>query len=259
MKEIRTSHESPSGSTLDADEALDSVILWRNRNNKDFSAIAGPELLDQELYLTAPFRIGHQYPKRRNYTGEHWFSNTGTHVWYESLFERQSMLWLDFTCDIVAIATQPMRMNFANGRHHFPDIIALHADSRQVVYDVRPASLITAKTQAQFDETAKVCRQVGWDYEIISSFGSMAQGNLSWLSNFRQTHYAPPAEARSRLLAALGSPLPLSVAAASMAADRPTASAGWLYHLAWVGEVALDLSAPISNATLVRKASSCEL
>lgn len=245
--------------SLSISPAPDSAVSWLTRKNTEKTAVADRSLLDNELYLAHPYRVGHQYPKRRNYTGEHWFSNTGTHVWFESLFERQALLWLDFTSDIVAIATQPMRMDFANGLHHIPDSIALHSDHRQVVYDVKPASLITDKVRAQFDETANVCDQVGWGYEIISSFGHIAQGNLAWLSNFRQHHFAPPAEARTQLLEALDSPLPLGEAAESMKTDRSNAAAGWLYHLAWVGDVKLDLSTPFSNSTLVRKATSCEL
>lgn len=254
MKEKNIALQTPSD--LDAPA---SAVSWRITKNDEVTAIADQGLLDKELYLAHPYRIGHQYPKRRNYTGEHWFSNTGTHVWFESLFERQALLWLDFTSDVVAIATQPMRMDFANGLHHIPDIMALHSDHRQVVYDVKPASLITPKVRAQFDETANVCDQVGWDYEIISSFGHIAEGNLAWLSNFRQHHFAPPVEARAQLMEALNAPLPLGKAAESLRSDRSHAAVGWLYHLAWIGAVKLDLSTPFSNSTLIRKATSCAL
>lgn len=240
-------------------DALTSAVHWMNHKNEEVAALANRSILAKELYLARPYRVGHQYPKKRNYTGEHWFSNTGTHVWFESLFERQALLWLDFTSDVVAVATQPMRMDFANGMHHIPDIIALHSDYRQIVYDVKPASLINAKVRAQFNETANVCDQVGWGYEIISSFGHIAQGNLAWLSNFRQHHYAPPAEARTQLLEALETPRPLGKASESMRSERPHAAVGWLYHLAWIGDVKLDLSVPFSNSTLVRKATPCAL
>jgi hypothetical protein len=234
-------------------------VKWRASKNDERSAPVSPELLDKEIYLAHPFRVGHQYPKRRNYTGEHWFSNTSTHVWFESLFERQALLWLDFTSDIVAISTQPMRMNFASGLHHIPDIFALHSDYRQIVYDVKPARLITATVRTQFDATREVCEQVGWGYEVISSFDGMAAGNLTWLANFRQTHFTPPSDARTSLINALAEPLPSADAVEVLRSDYATVAAarGWLYHLAWAGEVSLDLATPFSDSTLVSKAPSC--
>jgi hypothetical protein len=230
-------------------------LNWVTRNGKKRTELAELARLNDELYLARPFRVSHQYPKRRHYAGENWFANTGKHVWHESLFERKAMLWLDFSCDIVAIASQPMRMDFANGLTHVPDLIALHSDHRQVVYDVKPAELITPTVMEQFAETARACAAVGWGYEVISSFDRVTAANLTWLSNFRQDHYQPPEEARTQLLAALETSLSLEQAAESIRVGLPGARKGWIYHLLWVGEVHLDLSAaPITNSTLIRKA-----
>lgn len=240
------------------DETDGSVIArlhWVTPNGKRRTELAVRARMDDEFYLARPFRVSHQYPKRRHYAGENWFANTGTHVWHESLFERKAMLWLDFNFDIVAIASQPMRMDFANGLTHVPDLIALHADHTQVVYDVKPAELITPTVVEQFAETARVCASIGWGFEVISSFHPVTEVNLTWLSNFRQNHYVPPTAARTQLMHALETPLSLQEAADAIQAGTPRARKAWIYHLVWMGEIHLDLSAaPITNSTLIRKA-----
>lgn len=231
-----------------------NVLSWLTPTGTLRVGPADQRRLNDELYLAPPMRKSRQYPKRRHYAGENWFSNTGQHVWHESLFERHSLLWLDFHHDIVAIASQPMRMDFDSGLHHFPDLLALHADGHQVVYDIKPAELISAKARRQFDATAEICKAVGWGYEIISGFDRVTSVNLSWLSNFRQNHYAPPRAARELLLAALSEPLPLAEAATAFRTGTRNAHKGWLYHLAWVGDLIFDLTRPITNTTLIRKA-----
>jgi hypothetical protein len=245
MREIRRD-------ALSGKETL--AIQWRTHTDVLRQGRAERARLDDELYLAPPTRESHQYPKRRHYSGETWFSNTARHVWHESLFERRALLWLDFTYDIVEMASQPMRMNFANGNHHYPDLLAMHSDGRQVVYDVRPLELIDAKAQRQFDDTDVLCKAVGWGYEIISEFDASTKWNMAWLSNFRQNHFAPPAEATAQLFTALASPCPLQEAADAMQVGTPRARKGWLYHLAWLGDVLFDLTIPLSDSTFVRKA-----
>lgn len=243
----KTSKKSSSAAT--------ARLHWVTPAGAKRSRLAERARLNDELYLARPFRVSHQYPKRRPYSGQNWFSNTGTHVWHESLFERLAMLWLDFHEDIVAIASQPMQMDFANGLHHVPDLIALHSDHRQVVYDIKPAELISATAQEQFDETARVCAGVGWQYEVISSFDAVTRANLAWLSNFRQNHYEPPEQVRTQLLRTLTTAMSLQEAADSIQEGPPNAHKAWIYHLAWLGEIQLDLaSSPFCNATLIRKA-----
>lgn len=238
-----------------ANRSKPTTLSWLDKTGAEHTAIAGPSRLSDALYFASPYRKAHQYPKRRHYTGEHWFSNTGTHVWYESLFERQAMLWLDFSHTIVAISSQPMQMLLGNGTKHVPDLIALHSSHRQVVYDIKPPELVTADAREQFKETARVCQAVGWGYEVLSSFEPVTRRNLNWLSNFRQNRFAPPAEARARLMDALVGPLALEQAAAAMKAEVPNVAKAWLYHLVWLGQVRLDLTQALSNTTLVRKAS----
>lgn len=211
-------------------------------------------LLDAELYRARSQRTGNRYPGQRNYHGFHWFSNSGDYVWTESLFERRALLWLDFTMDIVAIASQPMLMTFADGTRHFPDFVALHSDHRQVVYNVKPLKYVNDKVTTQFTNATELCQAIGWEHQVISAFDPVVLSNLEWLSNFRQHCFAPSADAREQLLETLTTPRPLHAAAASMTHTTWNATMPAMYHLAWTGEVQLDLTIPLSNNSLVEKA-----
>jgi hypothetical protein len=232
---------------------------WNDANGAAHEEPATRALLSHDLYLARPNRVGNHYKGQRNYHGHTWFSNTQSLVWHESLFERQALLWLDFTYDIVAVSAQPMKLTFANGREHTPDFMALHSDQRQVVYDVKPAKRITAKYVEQFAETAKVCADVGWGYEVISEFDPIFLGNLLWMSNFRHHNFAPPPEARARLLAALNPSSTIRVAATALSEDYFPAAMGWIQHLAWLGDILFDHTVPLSSTTTLWKAPLCEL
>jgi hypothetical protein len=229
-------------------------VSWTDSREKAHSEVATRVLLDAEIYSARQARAGNRYPGQRNYHGLVWFANTGAQLWHESLTERSALLWLDFMHDIVAIAAQPMQMFFPDGTHHFPDFVALHSDMRQVVYNVKPEGLINAKVRTQFDNTTLLCASVGWTHEVIPTFDPIYIRNVEYLANHRQPHSTPSDAVRAELAAGLSAPLPLAKAAALLSsAPRNTARTA-IYNLAWYGEVQLDLSTPLSDQTLVRKA-----
>jgi hypothetical protein len=253
-----TGHDTV-GSSSGHDEQLSELcgaVVWTDPLSNKFEELADENLLDRELYLAQRSRVGNNYRGRRNYNGLHWFSNTGAHIWYESMMERSALLWLDFHHDIVAIASQPMLMHFPDGSRHYPDFLALHANGRQVVYNVKPARFFTDKVRAQFENAAQLCKTVGWRHEVISDFDPTVINNLEWLSHFRQNHYAPTTQMRDEFLASLTTPTTVSRAAELLTSAAWTARLAALYHLAWYGYVTLDLSTPLSNNTIIRKAHS---
>lgn len=231
-----------------------SEVSWKAADGSSHSAIATSRLLDNELYLARKMRTGNRYPKQRNYHGHNWFGNTQQQIWFESLFERHPLLWLDHTRDIVAIACQPMTMTFGDGSEHTPDFVALHSNHSQVVYDVKPSRLIP-KAQAQFDKTAELCRTVGWGYEVLSDLSRQLDINLDWIASFRQPRFAASPDETQLLLHALRTPLPLGEAAALLPAltGKPA-----IYHLVWMGQLHLDLNSLLSNSTLISTLNSKE-
>ena len=228
-----------------------ATVSWLDPRGNLQTRHPTPALLSEDIYTAQKLRTGSRYRQQRNYHGLNWFANTTTHVWYESMFERQALLWLDFNKDIVAIAAQPMRMDFTDGSYHFPDFLALHSDHKQVVYDVKPLDLLLSKAKAQFAKTAELCKTVGWGFEVFAGIDKVTRDNLDWLSNFRQPYFSPPPAARARLAEALlDSTLTMRDAADALGLERTTRLPA-LYHLAWMGDILLDLTTPLSKSTLI--------
>ena len=233
-----------------------SRVDWMDARGESHEHLPELGLLDRELYLATKQRTGHNYKGRRNYAGLHWFSNSGVHVWYESMLERRALIWLDFTYDIVAIASQPMLLHFPDGTSHYPDFIALHASGRQVLYNVKPEKFITDKVRIQFANATALGELAGWGHQVISTFEPTVIGNIEWLAQFRQSHFGPTEDIKQELLGQLHGSMSVGAAADLLTALTPTARIPALYNLAWYGHLTLDLTHPLSISTLIRKANS---
>jgi hypothetical protein len=236
----------------EAPSTFDSA-RWGKLDALDLPVVADGKLLDRELYLNAPCREGNRYPRQLNYHGHYHFAGTGKHVWFESLLESRMLMHLDREFDIVAIASQPMELTFADGSIHFPDFIALHANGRQVVYDVKPLERIDEKVTEQFDKTRALCETVGWGYEVLTGLPDQVQTNLTWLSYFNHPAFHPGQEAVERLVALLAaSTVTVGEAASALELGSLARGRSALYNLAWSRIVTFDMAVPLSDSTLVK-------
>lgn len=208
-------------------------------------------LLSRELYDTDPVRIGSAYPHQRNYHGYYWMAATHNHVWHESLLERSSLMWLDHTADIVAIASQPMKLINGEGVCHYPDFLALDARGIQTVYDVKPYGRLNAKALAQFEWTRAVCEAVGWDYRVLTELPHQHHVNLTWLAQFRQPGHGPGAAAEERLLAALGPDSTVGDAVNLMEGKSTPRARSSVFHLLWTGALTFDMNTRLSASTRI--------
>jgi hypothetical protein len=260
MGEVR---ENPAAKSLTANItgptdfsllALPAEVTWST--GVDGAAhraeLASPLLLDRDLFLSAPIRTPSRYPRQKNIQGLYYFASTGHHVWHESQLESVVMRWLDMRSDVVAISAQPMLIRFSDGTSHTPDLLALHADHRQVVYDVKPRKF-APKFEAQFAKTRAFCDRVGFGYEVHHELPRQVEVNLSWVSGFKHPGYYPGNEATQRLLGALEQPMRLRAAATVLGLPSRAHGRSALFHLVWAGVVGFDLSLPISDRTLIER------
>lgn len=229
------------------------LVVWIDRKDAQHVRVAGPPLLNEPIQQAKRVRVGHQYKAQRNFHGLYWFGQTGEHVWYESLFEMTALMSLDFFHDIHSISSQPMMMQFAGGKLHFPDLFATHADGRQIVYDVRPRELVDDAATTQFAETKRVCDTVGWGYELFTSIDPIAKNNLEWLAGYRHPRHVPKVQVRNRVLAAAESAMPLADLARVVHPDHPALGTMALYNMLWNRSLAFDMTLPLSNFTLISK------
>jgi hypothetical protein len=166
---------------------------------------------------------------------------------------------LDADPQVVGVAAQPMWLYWAteSGRpvRHAPDYFARRADGTGVVIDVRADERIGEKDAAVFAATARVCAQVGWDYQRAGELAPVQAANLRWLSGYRHPRFAQPG-----LAARLGEVFaqPGRLLGGASAAGDPVAVLPVLFGMLWRGGLAADLEAGLLGAaTLVHAREGC--
>lgn len=230
-----------------------AMIQWKTNTGRLREEPADRSLLGRHLYLAEAFRKPKSYPRQRNYYGLYYFAQTKSHVWHESLNEANMMAYLDHTESISAINSQPMRITFTDGSWHVPDLLALHTNHRQVVYDIKPVSKIDSKAMAQFAKTLAVCEKVGWGYRVLPTLSAQQQDNLTHLSYFKHPLFHPGANAASALSAELNKPMTFDQAAGILRPDSIPHGRSALFHLLWLRDVRTDMNLRIDGTTLIER------
>jgi hypothetical protein len=201
-----------------------------------------------------PVRSFSSFKGQRNFTGLYWAATSCSLVGYESWVERDAVMSLDFDPAVVALASQPFRIAWADGeREHTPDYFVRLVDGTGVVVDVRPKELVDEATAEVFAFTARVCEEVGWQFRHVGDLDQPYRVNLRWLARYRHRR-CHQAWAADRLREVFGEPVPL-LAGAERVGDR-LAVLPVLYHLLWRHELVADLtSTPLGADTVVHLAS----
>ena len=230
-------------------------VHWITHEGQLLKAPASPALLDKNLFEAGRIRGGNHDPRQRNYHGMYYFSQTGKHVWHESLLEAKSLTGLDLYANIDAIASQPCRIEFADGTTHFPDYLALHTGGHQVLYDVKPESRITDPVIDQFARTLALCDRVGWGYSILTELSPQEQLNVTYVSYFKHPQFHPGPEAVARLLDELDQPKSFLDAARALHGETLPDARASLLHLIWQGTVQTDLGLHLGDNSIIERNS----
>lgn len=226
-------------------------VAWISFDGADHSSPVSADLIHEPFHRVLPCRSGVQYQNRLNRHSRQYVASQRAHVWCESALEAETLLWLDFVGDIRQIASQPMKIKFADGSTHFPDFFAVLHSGDQVVYDVKPSGRMTAVALEQFSKTAEVCSAVGWRHEVIHEVNPVKIRNLEWLRAARHSRYHPGTDELSRL--ALAFATPRSFRDGALAADlrRPYLAAAHIRHLLWHGYLRIDFESNITESSTV--------
>lgn len=218
------------------------------------------ECWDIEFEAASPMRRFRSYRGQRHFPGLWWSSTTESHIGYESWLERDHVMLLDASPEVVGIASQPFRLVFEiDGRavSHIPDFFIRFDDGRAAVVDVRPARRVGASDKVKFDATGTFCELVpGWSFRLVHEPDPVQVGNVRWLSGFRRPRHRDERWAPELLDVFAG---PCGLVAGAEAIGDSIAVLPVLYHLLWSGDLVADLDrSPLEDATVVRAKTAVE-
>lgn len=163
---------------------------------------------------------------------------TGGELLLESGLEHLLMMWLDRQASVSWLVAQPALLTWPDGVRHYPDLLAVDGDGVVTVWDARPLELQDIDFNRKAERTAAACSGRGWEYRVFAGLSLLEEDNLRWLATARRTQ---PWFDRSRVvLKELSVARPLSLGDV-VAVDRGGYLVSTLWHLAWRGEVVLDL------------------
>lgn len=205
-------------------------------------------LLDEEVFTATPCRVGNAYPRQRNYHGSYFMHAVRAHVWHESLLERSVLRLLDHAGEVVAAASQPMRLRVSEWVHT-PDFLVLHSDGSQTLIDVKPTSRIDVRAREQFEFTAAVCAHVGWSYRVLTESRPQVRVNLEYLVQFARDEYAS-----SDVDAVVGEyrdGWTIGDLVSAFPGTSTTRARSWAMNALWNRNFVVDLDRRLTNDTLV--------
>lgn len=203
-----------------------------------------------------PVRAFPTYKGQRNYPGWLWTATTGSLIGYESLLERDRVWLADFDPSVRWIVSQPFWVSGRDGervRRHVPDFLLDTTTAGLVVVDVKPAELL-AEPQV-FEALAwcrRLCENKGWGYEVWSGDDPVRLRNVRFLGAARRARTVDE-EALVKVAEAAEPGMTLSQLETAVALDGPVARAAVL-ALLWSGRCSVDLSSPLSPASVLQAA-----
>ncbi|MGW3690923.1 TnsA-like heteromeric transposase endonuclease subunit [Streptomyces sp. NPDC005125] len=203
-----------------------------------------------------PVREVRWFRGRVSYSGWYWSSTARGHVVYESRLELARILLADQDPDVVAIAAQPLLLEWFDGkriRRHVPDLLLGGADGSVTVVDVKAASRLgDPAVVAQFAWTGRLCELRGFGFEVWSGADAVLLENVRFLAGYRRPGLVAP-DLLPLVLEAAAAP----VSVRDLERNLVGLSQGGLVraavlHLLWCARLVADLSRPLGGATLVR-------
>jgi hypothetical protein len=221
-----------------------------------------PELARVPFELSPPIRAYPTYPGKRSHEGRYWFSQSGTHVRFESRFEMTALMSLDFRGDAARVSSNPFWLLWPPDvpqKRHAPDFFVRRKDGSVLVVDVKPIARVTERDRAQHARTKKLCRELGWDYEEFTTIDRNVERNLRLFCAYNHPRFAlapenwPANIATARRNDAKGMCLSDLLTALAGHLDQPAERVlSGIYYMLWRRELHVDMTHPLTWNTPVR-------
>lgn len=227
---MRCTTTSPTENVVEFD-ASSRRLIWRN---VDGLAEADPQAPGGVPWEAAvPLRETARYPGRRNVDGLYWCAQLDKHVYFESLLEKQVLMWMDHSWDLSVVVSQPFELRLEADFRHIPDFLVQTSDGRMTVVNVKPSGDLREKVLVLFERVQQWARSVGWSAEVFSELPDAVGRNLRWVAGYRAKRHAPAPEDRARILRLVSDrTLPLNELWHATLPSTPATVAA-VYHLLW--------------------------
>ncbi len=203
----------------------------------------------------APSRLSQNLKGQPHLGGRYLFATTGEHVPFESRLEQDALRFLDHSHAALHVAAQPLKLKFRyeGGKYvHFPDfLVDCGADPRMLLNIRTQAYLHTVQAVRAFAAARALAAALGWAYQTWSEADTALNLNLRFLGGFRFPPYNFE-ELAPRLLRICAGPTRLDDLAGRISPETLTRPV--LFHLLWCQDLQADLTRPLCNATVLRRA-----
>lgn len=132
--------------------ATDSARILARLDGRMLDEPVLPACASLRLESSLPVRSFFSWPGKRNYEGSWWSSTTCSHVGFESLLERDFLMFADYDRGVVGIASQP----FAVLKFWLPALSGAHSDVARDRWVLALGSAVMATMKAENRKPATV-------------------------------------------------------------------------------------------------------
>lgn len=218
-------------------------------------------LADITFEHTRPVRAVDSWKGKNVYEGDYWSSTNRGFIHFESFLERECLMKSDFDQHVVGIQWQPFVLVWPQGRPrhraHVPDFFVRLRNGNGRVIDVKRPDKVDA-SQEQFDMTAQVCKDVGWEYEVFTGLPEPELSTVAFLAGFRHSRFRSSPEVTGQILDAFV-PATSFVAGVRRAARQTGLSSttvrSHVLHLLWHRLLEIPLELPLDDSAIVSSTS----
>ena len=227
-------------------------MLHVRRADGDLVEVRLDEVKNALLWDAVPWRTWRWYDGQRHFPGWYWSSTERDLVPYESRLELSRATIADFDITVRHILAQPFLLTaVVDGvkRRHVPDYLLFRATGVTVVA-VKPARKLTDPRVAYALRWVRdVVEDAGWQFEVFTEPPQTYIANVKFLAGYRRSDAIHPG-ALAHLRAQHLDEMTFGAAVRASRIAPPRARAA-LLHMLWRQELVVDMSAPLSAATIL--------
>ncbi len=206
-----------------------------------------------QLYECSPVRTFRWHKGQQHFPGWYWSATELGHVMYESRLELLRLMIADFDSDVVAIRSQPFRMEYTDTankrRRHVPDFALILADQRMRIVNVKPAERLSdPKVRESLDSAHATLQSHGFETEIWTGCDPQLATALRFIAGYRNAALFSD-EDTSSAHECLHGAMTIAEAEARLRARNIQHPRPLVLHLIWTRKLLIDLSGPITSAS----------